>query len=128
LGRHYDDLEPALRYVRISLRHVGNGGQLAGQIQEGGNPFEGRVRGLILRPRKRSIQHTLFGKAAVSWLQAFPQPSGNLSKAYTNPLGVRLGRALLRFLRVVWLRNYSKASPQTTILPVLVRQSNFTRG
>src|SRR5271163_3353871 len=53
--------------------------------------------------------------------------SGNLSQAYENPLGVRLGPCTYcGFCEWFGCGNYSKASPQTTILPVLVRKSNFS--
>ena len=56
----------------------------------------------------------------------YPQPSGNLSQAYTNPLGVKLGQCTFcGFCEWFGCANYSKASPQTTILPVLLRKSNF---
>src|SRR5262249_60160910 len=57
----------------------------------------------------------------------YPQASGNLSRAYTNPLGLRLGPCTYcGFCEWFGCANYSKASPQTTILPVLVRKSNFS--
>jgi gluconate 2-dehydrogenase alpha chain len=56
----------------------------------------------------------------------FPQPSGNLSESYTNPLGVTLGQcSYCGFCEWFGCANYSKASPQTTVLPVLLRKSNF---
>jgi choline dehydrogenase-like flavoprotein len=56
----------------------------------------------------------------------FPQPSGNLSQAYTNPLGVTLGPCTFcGFCERFGCGNYSKASPQITLLPVLMRRSNF---
>ena len=56
----------------------------------------------------------------------FPQPSGNLSQAYTNPLGVTLGPCTYcGFCEWFGCGNYSKASPQTTLLPVLMRKANF---
>ncbi len=59
----------------------------------------------------------------------FPQPSGNLSQAYTNPLGVTLGPCTYcGFCEWFGCGNYSKASPQTTMLPVLVRRPNFERA
>ena len=70
----------------------------------------------------------MFAKAARELgYKPFPQPSGNLSQAYTNPLGVRLGPCTYcGFCEWFGCGNYSKASPQTTILPVLVRKSNFS--
>ena len=56
----------------------------------------------------------------------YPQPSGNLSQSYTNPLGVTLGQCTFcGFCEWFGCANYSKASPQTTILPVLLRCPNF---
>ncbi len=56
----------------------------------------------------------------------FPQPSGNLSQSYANPLGVTLGQCTYcGFCEWFGCANYSKASPQTTILPVLMRNPNF---
>ena len=49
-----------------------------------------------------------------------------MSQAYTNPLGVRMGPCTYcGFCEWFGCGNYSKASPQTTILPVLIRKSNF---
>ena len=80
------------------------------------------------RRRPQTFSHTLFGKAARELgYKPFPQPSGNLSQAYTNPLGVRLGPCTYcGFCEWFGCGNYSKASPQTTILPVLVRKPNFS--
>ena len=69
----------------------------------------------------------LFAKAARELgYKPFPQPSGNMSQAYRNPLGVRLGPCTYcGFCEWFACANYSKASPQTTILPVLMRKGNF---
>ena len=49
-----------------------------------------------------------------------------MSQAYRNPLGVRLGPCTYcGFCEWFGCGNNSKSSPQTTILPVLVRKSNF---
>jgi gluconate 2-dehydrogenase alpha chain len=76
---------------------------------------------------KQGYGHALFGEAAKQLgYKPFPQPSGNLSQAYTNPLGVSLGQCTFcGFCEWFGCANYSKASPQTTILPVLLRKSNF---
>src|SRR6201999_4415497 len=76
---------------------------------------------------KQGYGHTLFGEAAKQLgYKPFPQPSGNLSEAYTNPLGVKLGQCTFcGYCEWFGCGNYSKASPQTTILPVLMRRPNF---
>jgi gluconate 2-dehydrogenase alpha chain len=60
-------------------------------------------------------------------LNPFPAPSANLSRAYTNPLGVQLAPcSYCGFCEKYGCGNYSKASPQTTIIPVLMRKPTFT--
>ena len=96
------------------MRHLGHAGNLSGQIQEGGNPFEGpRSRPYPTPAQKQPFSHTLFAKAARELgYKPFPQPSGNLSQAYTNPLGVAHGPVhLLRFLRMVRLRQLFQGEP-----------------
>jgi gluconate 2-dehydrogenase alpha chain len=70
----------------------------------------------------------LFKVAAASLgHKPFPHPSANMSRAYTNPLGVQLGPCTYcGFCEKFGCGNYSKASAQTTILPVLMRKPNFT--
>jgi len=76
---------------------------------------------------KQGYGHTLFAQAAEELgYKPFPQPSGNLSQSYTNPLGVTLGQCTYcGFCEWFGCANYSKATPQTTILPVLLRKSSF---
>ena len=127
-GVTFDDLEPHYDRFEYLCGTSGTAGNLRGQIQEGGNPFEGaRSRPYPTPAQPQPFSHTLFAKAARELgYKPFPQPSGNLSKAYTNPLGVRLGPCTYcGFCEWFGCGNYSKASPQTTLLPVLVRKSNF---
>ena len=128
-GVTYDELEPHYDRFEYLCGTCGHAGNLQGQIQEGGNPFEGpRSRPYPNPPQQQPFSHTLFAKAARELgYKPFPQPSGNMSRAYRNPLGVRLGPcSYCGFCEWFGCGNYSKASPQTTILPVLVRKSNFT--
>lgn len=71
----------------------------------------------------------LFGKVASELeYKPFPQPSGSLSHAYTDPLGLKMGpMRLLRCGLCEWFGcSYcSKASPQTTILPYLVLRAEL---
>ena len=61
-----------------------------------------------------------------TWPHSISSASGNLSQAYTNPLGVTLGPCTYcGFCEWFGCGNYSKASPQTAVLPVLLRKSNF---
>jgi len=128
-GVTYDDLEPHYDAFEYLTGTSGTAGNLQGKIQEGGNPFEGpRSRPYPNPAQQQPFSHTLFAKAARDLgYKPFPQPSGNMSKAYVNPLGLRLGPCTYcGFCEWFGCGNYSKASPQTTILPVLVRKSNFS--
>ncbi|HEY5305052.1 MAG TPA: GMC family oxidoreductase [Pseudolabrys sp.] len=127
-GVTYEDLEPHYDAFEYLCGTCGTAGNVDGKIMEGGNPFEGpRSRPYPNPAQKQGFGHTLWGKAAAGLgYHAFPQPSGNMSREYTNPLGVRLGPCTYcGFCEWFGCANYSKASPQTTILPVLVRKSNF---
>jgi gluconate 2-dehydrogenase alpha chain len=128
-GVTYEELEPHYDEFEYLCGTSGTAGNLNGKIQEGGNPFEGpRSRPYPNPAQPQPYSHTLFAKAARDLgYKPFPQPSGNMSQAYTNPLGVRLGPCTYcGFCEWFGCGNYSKASPQTTILPVLIRKPNFT--
>src|ERR1700691_5024703 len=128
LGVSFDRLEPHYDGFEYLCGTSGQAGNLAGTIQAGGNPFEGpRSRPYPTPPQKQGYGHTLFGEAAKQLgYKPFPQPSGNLSQSYTNPLGVTLGQCTFcGFCEWIGCANYSKATPQTTILPVLLRNPNF---
>jgi gluconate 2-dehydrogenase alpha chain len=127
-GVTYDELEPHYDTFEYLCGISGTAGNLRGRIQEGGNPFEGpRSRPYPNPAQEQPFSHTLFAKAAREMgYKPFPQPSGNMSRAYTNPLGVTLGPcSYCGFCEWFGCGNYSKSSPQTTGLPVLVRKSNF---
>jgi gluconate 2-dehydrogenase alpha chain len=128
-GVTYPELEPYYDRFEYLCGTCGQAGNLQGKILEGGNPFEGpRSRPYPNPPQQQPFSHTLFAQAARQLgYKPFPQPSGNLSQAYRNPLGVRQGPcSYCGFCEWFGCGNYSKASPQTTILPVLVRKPNFT--
>jgi gluconate 2-dehydrogenase alpha chain len=127
-GVTYDDLEPYYDKFEYLCGISGQAGNVKGKIHDGGNPFEGaRARPYPTSAMKQGYGHALFADAARQLgYKPFPQPSGNLSETYTNPLGVQLGQCTFcGFCEWFGCANYSKATPQTTILPVLVRKSNF---
>ncbi len=70
---------------------------------------------------------TLFAEAARSiGLHPFPTPSANLSGNYVNSLGVAMAQCTLcGFCERFACANYSKSSPQSCVLPVLMRKRNF---
>lgn len=127
-GVTFEELEPHYDRFEYLCGTSGTAGNLQGKIQPGGNPFEGaRSRPYPNPAQQQPFSHALFAKAAQELgYKPFPQPSGNMSRAYRNPLGVRLGACTYcGFCEWFGCANYSKASPQTTILPVLVRKPNF---
>ncbi|MGA2945392.1 MAG: GMC family oxidoreductase, partial [Xanthobacteraceae bacterium] len=127
-GITYDDLEPYYDRFEYLAGISGKAGNLNGVIQDGGNPFEGpRKRDYPLPPMKMTYAPTVFAEAARSLgYHPFPSPSANLSAAYTNPLGIKMGQCTYcGFCERFGCANYSKASPQTAVLPVLMRKSNF---
>lgn len=128
-GVTYDDLEPHYDRFEYLCGVSGQAGNLGGVKQAGGNPFEGpRQRDYPLPPLKRSASTTLFDKAArEAGFDPFPCPAANASKPYRNPLGVQMGQCTYcGFCEWFGCGNYSKASPQTTILPVLLKKDNFS--
>jgi gluconate 2-dehydrogenase alpha chain len=128
-GITYDELEPYYNQFDRLCGTSGKAGNLNGKIQPGGNPFEGPRSAEYPTPAmKQTYGPTLFGKAAAELgRHPFPHPTGNLSQAYTNPLGAQLGACTYcGFCEKFACGNYSKASPQTTVLPYLLRKQNFT--
>lgn len=128
-GVTYDDLEPYYDHFEKMFGVGGIAGNLGGQIQPGGNPFEGvRTNPFPNPPMSQTYGPTMFAQASADLgFYPFPQPSANMSRAYTNPLGVSLGpRTFCGFCERFGCGNYAKASPQTTILPALRTRSNFT--
>lgn len=127
-GLSYDELEPSFDRFEYLAGVSGKAGNIRGQIQEGGNPFEGpRDRDYPLPPLPMTYAPTLFAEAARSiGHRPFPNPAANASQAYTNPLGVTMGPCTFcGFCERFGCANYSKASAQTTVLPVLIRKPNF---
>ncbi|WP_342362848.1 GMC family oxidoreductase [Terrarubrum flagellatum] len=127
-GLSYDELEPFYDRFEYLCGISGKAGNLNGNIQAGGNPFEGaRKREYPLPPMTMTYAPTMFAEAARSvGYHPFPTPSANLSAAYVNPLGVAMGQCTFcGFCERFGCANYSKSSAQTTILPVLMRKSNF---
>ncbi len=125
----YDELEPFYDKFDKLCGTSGKAGNLKGVIQAGGNPFEGaRSSEFPTPPLKQAYAGALFSKAAASLgYHPFPQPSANLSEAYTNSLGVRMGQCTYcGFCERFGCGNYSKSSAQTCVLPALMRLRNFT--
>ncbi len=127
-GVTYEDMEPYYDKFEYLCGVSGEAGNLKGQIQPGGNPFEGeRSRPYPLPPLKRSIGSHLFDKAAKEvGAHPFPAPASNTSKAYKNLYGVQMGMCTYcGFCEWFGCGNYSKSSPQACVFPVLLGRDNF---
>lgn len=127
-GVTYDELEPHFDFAEKVFGTSGTAGNLNGKIQPGGNPLEGHRSSEYPTPAlKNSLGAQLFEKAALeAGFHPYPAPAANTSEPYTNPYGVRLGPCnFCGFCEDFGCYMYSKASPQTTILPVLLKKPNF---
>jgi len=128
-GVTYAELEPFYDKFERIAGVSGKAGNIKGQKQPGGNHFEGpRASEYPLPPLKESAATALFGQAARNMgYNTFIRPAANTSEAYTNPLGITMGPCTYcGFCERFGCGNYSKGSPQTCVLPVLMRKSNFT--
>ena len=125
----YDELEPHYDKFEKLCGTSGKAGNMRGVKQAGGNPFEGwRSSEYPTPPLKQGLAATIFAEAArKAGYTPFPQPASNLSEAYTNPLGIRMGQCTYcGFCERFGCGNYSKASPQVCVLPALMRLPNFS--
>jgi gluconate 2-dehydrogenase alpha chain len=125
----YDELEGDFDYFEKICGISGRAGNIRGEIREGGNPYEGwRSDEYPNPPLEMTFSQDRFeASARAMGLNPFPAPAANMSRAYTNPLGVQLAPcSYCGFCEKYGCGNYSKSSPQTTILPVLMKKPNFT--
>jgi gluconate 2-dehydrogenase alpha chain len=127
-GITYDELEPYYDKFEYMAGISGKAGNIKGQIQAGGNPFEGpRARDYPVGPMKDAHAPVVFRDAAKKLgYHPFPYPSANLPVVYRNPDGIMRGQCTYcgfceRF--GCWVG--AKADPTVTVLPVAKRSGNF---
>lgn len=128
-GVTYDELEPYFDRFEYVCGISGQAGNIGGQTQAGGNPFEGpRKRAYPLGPLPTLLNGKMFGEAAKAMgYHPFPLPSANLSDVYTNEYGMQLGPCnFCGFCERFGCINYSKSAPQTCILGALKHKPNFS--
>jgi gluconate 2-dehydrogenase alpha chain len=124
----FEELEPHFDHFEKVCGTSGTAGNLGGKLQAGGNPFEGARSAEYPTPPLPAVYSSqLFANAATQLgYKPFPLPAANSSVAYTNPYGVRLGPCnLCGFCERFGCFMYSKAAPQTTILPVILQRPNL---
>jgi gluconate 2-dehydrogenase alpha chain len=123
------DMEPYFDRFEYLMGTSGKAGNLKGQKIAGGNPFEDpRSREYPTPAMKEPYGSAMFRKAAAGLgFHPYPQPSCNLSQPYVNPEGVQISTCMFcGFCERFGCEHYAKSSPQTAILPVLLKDPNFT--
>ena len=127
-GVSYADLEPYYDRFEYTCGISGKAGNLLGEVREGGNPFEGpRAREYPNPPMTPAYANIKFRDATRSLgYHPFMQPSANLTRAYTNPDGVKLGACVYcGYCDRFGCETYAKPSSLITVLPVAMRTGNF---
>jgi gluconate 2-dehydrogenase alpha chain len=123
------EMEPYYDRFEYMLGTSGQAGNLKGKIIPGGNPHEDpRSRPYPTPPMKEPYGSAIFRKAANELgYHPYPQPSSNLSQTYTNPEGLTMYACMFcGFCERFACEHYAKSSPQTIVLPVLLKDKNFT--
>lgn len=124
----YDELEPYYDKFDRLCGVSGKAGNLRGQRQPGGNPFEGpRSHDYPNAPLKSSAGALLFETACKNLgFNPFPAPFSAPSAPYKNVYGVTLGRCeYCGFCGRNSCEANAKASAPTNIMPALRGDANF---
>jgi gluconate 2-dehydrogenase alpha chain len=127
-GLSYADLEPYYDRFEYLLGVSGKAGNLGGKKIAGGNILEEpRAREYPTPPMKEPYGSSMFRKAAEGLgYHPFPQPSCNLSQPYTNPEGLTLKTCMFcGYCERYGCEHFAKSTPQTTVLPVLLKEPKF---
>jgi gluconate 2-dehydrogenase alpha chain len=125
----YGELEPHYDRFEYVAGVSGKAGNIAGKIQDGGNPFEGpRSREYPNPPLKSSLAGMRFAETTTALgYHPFPRPAANMSRPYVNPDGIQLGECqYCGFCENFGCEANAKASPHLTVIPAAQRNSNFT--
>jgi len=107
---------------------AGKAGNLRGQIQAGGNPFEGPRQNEYPQPPLETTEAgVIFTRAAENLgYKPFPMAAANSPNAYTNPDGMKLGQCQYcghceRFI----CEASAKGSPEVLLFPMLLKRPSF---
>jgi gluconate 2-dehydrogenase alpha chain len=124
----YYELEEYYDQFEWDLGTSGKAGNLLGELQEGGNIFEGpRRREFALPPIEVTIPAKMFAEATQRMgYHPFPQPSGILSRARTDPFGfTRSGCLYCGFCTRFGCEVDAKGSPITTHTRLALRTNKY---
>jgi gluconate 2-dehydrogenase alpha chain len=130
-GISYEELEPHFDRFEYACGTSGQAANINGKMTGalGGNVLEApRSRPFPLPPLKDPPTSVLFAEAARSLgHKPYGLPAANASEPYKNIYGCQLGPCnFCGFCSDYGCINYSKATPQTAILPALLRMPNFS--
>ena len=127
-GVTYDELEPYYDQFEHIYGVGGTAGNLNGEIQLGGNPFEGpRSREYPNPPTRSTPQGAMFAKAAKELgYHPFPGPAAAMTRDYMNLYKVMMGECQRGgFCSSHACAAGAKANPLTAVLPALMKKDNF---
>ncbi len=127
-GITYDELEPYYDRFEYTAAVSGKAGNIRGQIQPGGNPFEAsRAREYALPALTPILASEMFSAAARNaGYHPFPRPSANASRAYTNPDGSKYGACqYCGYCQRFGCEANAKGSPHMTVIPIALANPNF---
>ncbi len=127
-GLTYEELEPYYDQFEHIYGVGGKAGNLNGEIQSGGNPFEGpRSREYPNPPTRPTPQGALFAKAAAELgYHPFSGPAAAMTRDYTNLYKVMMGECQRGgFCSSHACAAGAKANPLTAVLPALMKKDNF---
>jgi gluconate 2-dehydrogenase alpha chain len=128
-GLSYEEFENDYWRAEQMLGISGKAGNLRGELQPGGNIFEGpRQHEYPTPPLTPTYTMGFFHKAAVQLgYHPFPLPAANLSQGYTNPDNIsRPGCVFCGYCPSHGCMIGAKAQPTNTLVPVLTRRDNFS--
>ncbi|MFG6656665.1 GMC family oxidoreductase [Scandinavium sp. M-37] len=124
----YAEMEPWFDKFEKIVGAAGQAGNINGNLQPGGNPFEApRKNGYPTKPLQRLYSGELFAKAAENLgYNPFPCPAANTSEPWINPYNVQLGVCnYCGYCERFGCFCYAKGSPQSCVLPALRQRKNF---
>jgi len=127
-GVTYAEMEPYHDLFERLFGIAGKAGNIKGEIQPGGNPFEAPRSREYPQPPLEITEAGVIFKAAAEKLgyKPFPMAAGNSSGAYANPDGMLLAPCQYcgHCERFICEAN-AKASPQVLLYPMLLERRGF---
>ena len=123
-GVTYEELEPYYEKFEYAFAVSGRAGNLNGQPQPGGNPFEAaRKKDYALPPLKDALATQMFTQAASAMgYHPFLCPAANASQAYTSPDGAKFGACqYCGHCEQFGCEANAKGSPHIAVIPLALR-------